>query len=125
MGFSPTHRRTVFGHEQEEKKKKTKLNGLAADNQLSIKEIVSRADDANIAGSAPGSRPRRLPQRSAGVEDEHCDAGINSGQQGKAGQVLALSSGCAVRDGVELLVLAAGDPVAKEAAKGRAKDAKD
>ena len=31
---------------------------------------------------------------------------------------------CAVRDGVELLVLAAGDPVAKEAANNRAKDAK-
>ena len=31
---------------------------------------------------------------------------------------------CAVRDGVELLVLAAGDPVANVASKGRAKDAK-
>ena len=31
---------------------------------------------------------------------------------------------CAVRDGVELLVLAAGDPVANVASKGHAKDAK-
>ena len=82
-------------------------------------------DDANAASSPQGCRPRRLPQRSAGVEDEHRNAGTNSGRQVEAGQVLALSSGCAVRDGVELLVLAAGDPVAKEAAKGRAKDAKD
>ena len=36
----------------------------------------------------------------------------------------AVSPKCAVRDGVELLVLAAGDPVANVASKGRAKDAK-
>ena len=100
------------------------------------------SDNANVAGSAPSGRSRHLPQRSAGVEDEHRNAGTNGGQQGKAGQVLALSSGCAVRDGVELLVLAvpedgwlkpvlilvwfaaAGDPVANVASKGRAKDAK-
>ena len=50
----------------------------------------------NIAGSAPGSGPRRLPQRSAGVEGEQLYAGVNSGRQVKAGEVLALSSGCAV-----------------------------
>ena len=57
----------------------------------------SGIDDANVAGSAPGSRPCRLPQRSASVEDEHCDAGINSGRQVKAGTVLAVPSKCAVR----------------------------
>ena len=82
------------------------------------------SDDANAAGRAPGSRPRRLPQWSASVEDEHRNAGTNGGQQGKAGQVLAVPPKCAVRDGVELLVLAAGDPVANVASKGRAKDAK-
>ena len=50
----------------------------------------------NAAGRAPGSRPRRLPQRSAGVEDEHRNAGTNGGRQVEAGQVLAMPSGCAV-----------------------------
>ena len=54
-------------------------------------------DDANATSSPQGSRPRRLPQWSASVEDEHRNAGTNGGQQGKAGQVLALSSECAVR----------------------------
>ena len=45
------------------------------------------------------------------------------GKRGLA--VLAMPPKCAVRDGVELLVLAAGDPVANVASKGRAKDAKD
>ena len=78
----------------------------------------------NVAGSAPSGRSRHLPQRSAGVEDEHRNAGINSGRQVEAGTVLAVPPKCAVRDGVELLVLAAGDPVANVASKGRAKDAK-
>ena len=42
----------------------------------------------------------------------------------QAGEVLAVPHKCAVRDAVELLVLAAGDPVANVASKGRAKDAK-
>ena len=42
----------------------------------------------------------------------------------QAGTVLAVPPKCAVRDAVELLVLAAGDPVANVASKGRAKDAK-
>ena len=37
-----------------------------------------------------------LSQRSACVESECCDAGINSGQQGKAGEVLAVPPKCAV-----------------------------
>jgi len=105
------------------------------------------SDNANVAGSAPSGRSRHLPQRSAGVEDEHRNAGINSGRQVEAGTVLAVPPKCAVRDGVELLVLAvpedgwlkpvlilvclilvwfaaAGDPVANVASKGRAKDAK-
>ena len=76
------------------------------------------ADDANAAGRAPGSRPRRLPQWSASVEDEHRNAGTNGGQQGKAGQVLAVPPKCAVRDGVELLDQAT-DMVANEAANNR------
>ena len=42
----------------------------------------------------------------------------------QAGEVLAVPHKCAVRDAVELLVLAAGDPIANVASKGRAKDAK-
>ena len=39
-------------------------------------------------------------------------------------KLLAVPSKCAVRDGVELLVLAASSPVANVASKGPAKDAK-
>ena len=81
-------------------------------------------DVANAAGSAPGSGPRKLPQRSAGVEDEHRNAGTNSGRQVKAGTVLAVPPKCAVRDAVKLLELAADDPVANVASKGRANAAK-
>jgi len=76
------------------------------------------SDNANVAGSAPSGRSRHLPQRSAGVEDEHRNAGTNGGQQGKAGQVLAVPPKCAVRDGVELLDQAT-DMVAKGAVKSR------
>ena len=76
------------------------------------------SDNANAASSPQSSRPRRLPQRSAGVEDEHRYAGTNGGQQGKAGQVLAVPPKCAVRDGVELLDPAT-DSVANEAANNR------
>ena len=48
------------------------------------------ADDANIAGSAPSGRPCYLRQRSAGVEDQHRNAGTNSGRPVDAGQVLAV-----------------------------------
>ena len=56
------------------------------------------ADDANIAGRAPGGRQGHLRQRSAGVEDEHRNAGTNGGRQVDAGQVLALSPKRAVSD---------------------------
>ena len=54
------------------------------------------ADDANIAGRAPGGRQGHLRQRSAGVEDQHRNAGTNSGRPVDAGQVLAMPPKCAV-----------------------------
>ena len=42
----------------------------------------------------------------------------------QAGEVLAVPHKCAVRDAVELLVLAAGDPVANVTSKNRTNGAK-
>ena len=57
----------------------------------------SGTDAANIAGSAPSGRSRHLPQRSAGVEDEYNNAGVDGGRQIKAGKLLAVPPKCAVR----------------------------
>ena len=65
------------------------------------------SDVANVAGRAPGGRPRRLPQRSARVEDEQCDGGTNSGRQVKAGQVLAVPPKCAVMSVAAVAAVAA------------------
>ena len=73
-------------------------------------------DDANIAGSTPGGRPCYLRQRSAGVEDQHRNAGTNSGRPVDAGQVLALSSGCAVMSVATTTAAAASTAAASTAA---------
>ena len=77
---------------------------------------LSSVDNANIAGSTPVGRQGHLRQRSAGVEDQHRNAGTNGGQQGKAGQVLAVPPTGAVMSVATTTAAAASTAAASTAA---------